>query len=103
MTWSAQELLIVAWALLISLAVIALVARLKKIQTRGGVLSRIEAKLDLLLKHDGINFDPFKDVPSNIVEAVRTGGSTDRQAELASGRPRKQSRRCSGEPEPSLN
>jgi ribosomal protein L7/L12 len=73
MTWSAQDLLIVAWALLTSLAVIALVARLKKIQTRGGVLSRIEAKLDLLLKHAGINFDPFKDVPSNIVEAVRAG------------------------------
>jgi ribosomal protein L7/L12 len=73
MTWSAQDLLIVAWALLTSLAVIALVARLKKIQTRGGVLSRMEAKLDLLLKQAGINFDPFKDVPSNIVEAVRAG------------------------------
>jgi len=36
-------------------------------------LSRLEAKLDVLLKHEGIRFDPFSDVPLPVVDALRRG------------------------------
>jgi hypothetical protein len=36
-------------------------------------LSRVEAKLDLLLKQANIRFDPYVNVPPEIAEAVRSG------------------------------
>lgn len=40
---------------------------------RGPALSRLEAKLDALLKHQGIVFDPYSDVPVRVAEALRRG------------------------------
>ena len=40
-------------------------------QVRG--LSRLEAKLDALLKHQGIRFDPYADVPPPVLDALRRG------------------------------
>jgi hypothetical protein len=36
-------------------------------------LSRLEGKLDALLKHQGIRFDPFADVPQGVREALGRG------------------------------
>lgn len=36
-------------------------------------LSRLEAKLDALLKHEGIRFDPYADVPQPVLDALRHG------------------------------
>ncbi|HSL21809.1 MAG TPA: ribosomal protein L7/L12 [Vicinamibacterales bacterium] len=36
-------------------------------------LSRLEGKLDTLLKHHGIQFDPYADVPPPVLEALRRG------------------------------
>jgi hypothetical protein len=36
-------------------------------------LSRLEAKLDLVLKNAGIAFDPFADLPPPVVEALQRG------------------------------
>ena len=36
-------------------------------------LSRVEAKLDALMKHEGIRFDPYSDVPPPVVDALRRG------------------------------
>jgi hypothetical protein len=41
--------------------------RIKVLQTRIAALSRMEAKIDLLLKQSGISFEPYENVPSNIV------------------------------------
>jgi ribosomal protein L7/L12 len=49
----------------------AIAGRLNGIQKRLAVVSRIEAKLDLLLKHANIKFDPFADVSTDIVAALR--------------------------------
>jgi hypothetical protein len=36
-------------------------------------LSRLEGKLDALLKHQGIRFNPFADVPPGVREALSRG------------------------------
>ena len=42
-----------------------------------GVLSRIESKLDLLLKQAGIKYDPYKNIPSDVADAVRRGAKIE--------------------------
>src|SRR5436189_234125 len=34
-------------------------------------ISRVDVKLDLLLKHAGIEYDPFKALPRDVAEALR--------------------------------
>ena len=43
--------------------------RLAEMRNRMGVLSRVEAKLDLLLKQANIKFDPYADLPGDIADA----------------------------------
>jgi ribosomal protein L7/L12 len=43
------------------------------VQKRTRILGRVDAKLDLLLKHAGIEYDPYKDLPREIVDAVQRG------------------------------
>jgi hypothetical protein len=47
--------------------------RIKVLQKRVAALSRMEAKIDLLLRQSGITFEPYENVPSNIVEQVKKG------------------------------
>jgi hypothetical protein len=48
----------------VALILMALIgARLNKLQGRNLELSRVEAKLDLLLKQANVQFDPFVRVP----------------------------------------
>lgn len=46
---------------------------LNRIAARVATVSRIEAKLDLLLKQAGLHYDPYKDAPAAVVDAVRRG------------------------------
>ena len=43
------------------------------IERRGRVLWQVDAKLDLLLKHAGLEFDPYKSLPRNVVDALQRG------------------------------
>jgi acyl carrier protein phosphodiesterase len=43
----------------------------------GPALARVEAKLDAILKHEGIRFDPYADAPLAVVEALRLGRKID--------------------------
>jgi hypothetical protein len=45
--------------------------RLKSLQSRIAAVTRVEAKLDLLLKQANIKFDPFAHLSNDIVEALR--------------------------------
>lgn len=55
-------------------AVLALLfVRLSSIERRLNRLSRLDAKVDALLRHVGIGFDPFVDVPADVREALDTG------------------------------
>ena len=40
-------------------------------------LSRIDAKLDLLLKHAGLTFDPKAGVPAGVMEALERGNKIE--------------------------
>jgi hypothetical protein len=46
---------------------------LADMRRRLATLSRIEGKLDLLLQHANLNYDPYTGVPANVVEAVTAG------------------------------
>ncbi|MBN1998614.1 ribosomal protein L7/L12 [candidate division KSB1 bacterium] len=50
-----------------------IVIRLTSGQDHQRTLARMEAKLDALLKHHGIHFNPYKDVPPSVVEVLRRG------------------------------
>jgi hypothetical protein len=59
---------------LMALGVILLFAirvRLEGLESRIAGVSRVEAKLDLLLKQANIKFDPFAHVSDDIVKALR--------------------------------
>lgn len=51
----------------------AVFIRIAGLEKRLRDLSRLEAKLDALLKHSGIQFDPYGDVPLPVVDALRRG------------------------------
>jgi ribosomal protein L7/L12 len=56
------------------LLVVALLRpQLSDIQRRVAALARLEAKLDLLMKHAGIQYEPYKDLPGDVVDAVQRG------------------------------
>ena len=48
-------------------------ARIGSIEQRLGALSRLEGKLDALLKHQGVRFDPYGDTPAAVLDALRRG------------------------------
>jgi len=47
--------------------------RLNAIARQVATVSRIEAKLDLLLAQAGLSYDPYKDTPAAVVDAVKRG------------------------------
>src|SRR5688572_6016008 len=58
---------------IIGLAIAALFARFAAVERRLNRLSRLDAKIDALLKNAGIHFDPFQDVPADVREALERG------------------------------
>jgi ribosomal protein L7/L12 len=61
------------FVLLTFLAGISAKVSLPDLQNRIAALQRVEAKLDLLLKHAGIAFDPYANVPAEVRDAVERG------------------------------
>lgn len=51
----------------------AIGARMRSGEHDARALSRLEAKLDALLAHEGIRFDPYADAPPGVLEALRRG------------------------------
>jgi len=50
-----------------------IVARMTSGKSDPHASSRLEAKLDALLKHAGIHFDPYADAPQTVIDALRRG------------------------------
>ena len=48
-------------------------ATLSQLQKRVAAISRVEAKLDLLLAQTGLKFEPFADLAGDVAEALRRG------------------------------
>ena len=64
---------IVAALVIVLMAAAIVLARIKALEGRLSTLSRLEAKVNALLKHSGIRFDPFQDVPPAVVAALARG------------------------------
>jgi ribosomal protein L7/L12 len=47
--------------------------RITAIARQVATVSRIEAKLDLLLAQAGLKYDPYKDAPAAVVDALKRG------------------------------
>ena len=63
-----------AWFTVVSVVLIFFVLHWLSILLSGTMkLSRIEAKLDLLLQNAGINDDPYKSLPSGVAQALQRG------------------------------
>lgn len=56
-----------------TLVIVLLGTRLNKIESKISMLSRVDAKLDLLLKQSGLEYDPYKHLPPSVVDAVQRG------------------------------
>ncbi len=55
------------------LVAVAMSLRMAALEFRLRALSRLDAKLDALLKHAGVHFDPYADIPPAVVDALRRG------------------------------
>jgi hypothetical protein len=72
-----QAAFISALILCVMLVNVLLGVRVSKLEQRLSSLSRIDAKLDLLLTHSGLEYDPYKDLPSAVREAVARGNKIE--------------------------
>jgi ribosomal protein L7/L12 len=73
MTMSSESIGLIIGGLLILVALNAIAARLRAIESRISALSRVEAKLDLLLQNANLKFDPYANESRDVVEALRRG------------------------------
>ncbi len=74
---SEQIALIAVLIVCVMLVVVLLGARLTQLEQRIAKLSSAGAKLDLLLKHSGVEFDPYANLPPAVVDAVRSGNKLE--------------------------
>lgn len=58
---------------LIGIGIALLFFRLSALERRLNRLSRIDAKVDALLRHSSVQFDEFQDVPPDVQEALKRG------------------------------
>ena len=58
---------------IIGAGIALLFMRLSALEQRLNRLSRLDAKVDALLRNAGIQFDPFRDVPADVREALERG------------------------------
>lgn len=57
----------------VGIVVMAVRAYVRPLARRMDRLSRIEGKLDAMLKHSGARFDPLEGMPSDALDALRQG------------------------------
>ena len=62
-----------AFIVLMAIVLISLVGqRLITVEKQLSALSRIDIKLDLLLRQAGIEYDPFKNLPAGVSDALKS-------------------------------
>jgi ribosomal protein L7/L12 len=83
-----------AASVLSALLVISVLLRLMATEKRLAAVSRIDAKLDLLLNQAGIVYDPYKDLPAQVVQSLQRGDKLEaiKQYREATGRSLKESK-----------
>jgi ribosomal protein L7/L12 len=56
-----------------AIVVAAISMRLSTLEKRLDAMSRLDGKLDALLRHAGIRFDPYAEVPAPVAAALERG------------------------------
>jgi ribosomal protein L7/L12 len=65
---------VVVWLSVVCIGLLLIcLATLGQLTKRAAAISRVEAKLDLLLAKAGIEFDPYSNVSQELSEALRRG------------------------------
>jgi hypothetical protein len=59
--------------LVVAVIAAAIILRPASRERDARTLSRLERKLDALLKHQGVQFDPYSDLPEPVLDALRRG------------------------------
>jgi ribosomal protein L7/L12 len=59
--------------LLVLVLMLSLQWRLTEIERQVSRVSRLDVKLDLLLKHAGVEYDPYKALPPEVINALQNG------------------------------
>ena len=59
--------------LLVLVLMLSLQWRLTEIERQVGRVSRLDVKLDLLLKHAGVEYDPYNALPREVINALQNG------------------------------
>jgi ribosomal protein L7/L12 len=75
------------WGILLVCVTAILLKRIGSLEARINAISRVEAKVDALLAHAGIRFDPYKEVPPAVVAAIERGKKIEaiKEYRVASG------------------
>lgn len=63
----------VVLGVLVIVAGAVVLKRIATLERKLDASSRLEGKLDVLLGHFGLQFDPYRDVPTNVVAAIDRG------------------------------
>ncbi len=60
-----------------AIAAAAFGMRAAAVEQRLRALSRVEGKVDALLKHQGVRYDPYGELPQPVLDALRSGRKID--------------------------
>jgi ribosomal protein L7/L12 len=71
MTWTPELVGATVFAGLAFILLLVVAARMNALQSRIAVLGRIEGKIDLLLTHADLKYDPLAHVASDVADAIR--------------------------------
>jgi ribosomal protein L7/L12 len=61
------------YALLLLILIVSVNWRIAAIERQSAKILRLEAKLDLLLKHAGVAYNPYTTLSPDVAEALRNG------------------------------
>lgn len=61
------------WFLAAALMLVLVGRRDSVVAQRTAAINRVEAKLDLLLSHAGIQYDPYAGIPQDVVQSLQKG------------------------------
>jgi hypothetical protein len=60
-------------ALLAAILIAVMLFRLSALEKRVSALAILDGKLDALLKHAGIEYNPYDNLPEDVVQAIQRG------------------------------
>ena len=81
-----NEPLLLGLIIIVAITAVVIASR-APVERRARSLARLESKIDALLKHQGVTFDPYANLPAPVVDALRRGRKMEaiKEYRLATG------------------